>query len=48
VIIGDRELAEGVLPLKSLASGDQEMVAGDELVQIIITKLQEAARVAHA
>lgn len=48
VIIGERELAEGVLPLKSLATGDQEMVAGDELVQIIITKLQEAARVAHA
>ena len=48
VIIGERELAEGVLPLKSLATGDQEMVAGDELVQIITTKLQEAARVAHA
>jgi len=48
VVIGDRELAEGVLPLKSLATGDQESVAGDELVQIITTKLQEAARVAHA
>jgi histidyl-tRNA synthetase len=48
VIIGDRELADGVVPLKSLATGDQEMVAGDQLVQVIITKMQEAARVAHA
>ena len=48
VIIGERELADGVVPLKSLATGDQEMVAGDQLVQVIITKMQEAARVAHA
>jgi histidyl-tRNA synthetase len=47
VVIGDRELADGVLPLKSLATGEQEMVSGDHLVQVIITKLQEAARVAH-
>ena len=48
VIIGERELAEGVLPLKSLATGEQEAVAGDQLVPVIITKLQEAASAAHA
>lgn len=48
VVIGERELAEDVLPLKSLATGDQELVPGDQLVQVITTKLQEAARVAHA
>lgn len=40
VIIGDRELADGVLPLKSLATGDQEMVPDGDLVNVIADKLE--------
>ena len=40
VIIGERELADGVLPLKSLATGDQQLVPGDDLVQAIVRNLE--------
>ena len=40
VVIGDRELADGVLPLKSLTTGDQELVSGDDLVSVIVRKLE--------
>ena len=40
IIIGDRELADGVLPLKSLATGDQESVAADDLVRVVIERLE--------
>lgn len=48
IIVGDRELADGVLPLKTLATGDQELVAREMLVTTVISKLQEASSAAHA
>ncbi len=40
VVIGDRELADGALPLKSLATGEQELVPADSLVQTIVGNLE--------
>lgn len=40
IIIGDRELADGVLPLKSLATGDQESVPEGDLVHVIVERLE--------
>jgi len=40
VVIGDRELAEGVLALKQLVSGEQESVAASDLVQVIVSRLE--------
>lgn len=40
VVIGDRELAEGVLPLKQLATGEQESIAASDLVGVIVSRLE--------
>ena len=40
IVIGDRELAEGHLPLKQLATGDQQLVAPADLVSVIISHLE--------
>ena len=40
VVIGDRELAEGVLPLKELGTGEQESIAGSDLIKVIVSRLE--------
>lgn len=40
VVIGDRELAEGRLPLKQLATGEQELIAASDLVEVIVSRLE--------
>lgn len=40
VVIGDRELAEGVYPLKQLTTGDQVAIPASDLVQVVISRLE--------
>lgn len=40
IVIGERELAEGMLPLKQLSTGEQEVVAAADLVQVLISRLE--------
>lgn len=40
IVIGDRELAEGNLPLKELASGEQTLIAAADIVGTIINRLE--------
>lgn len=40
IIIGERELADGVLPLKSLVTGDQESVASDDILRVVVERLE--------
>lgn len=40
IVIGDRELAEGNLPLKELASGQQESVPAADIVGTLVTRLE--------
>ena len=40
IVIGDRELAEGNLPLKELASGEQHSVAAADIVGELVNRLE--------
>ena len=41
IVIGDRELAAGQLPLKELASGEQRLVAAEDLVPLLTSQLED-------
>lgn len=41
IVIGERELAEGSLPLKELASGQQESIAEAEIIGTLIKRLED-------